>query len=66
MIAMKKSSKQGHSFPTDFGFTGSCGPTGGSRYVAGYFRGGPVKKHEDEAEDRKLIKQEVGRLLKKK
>jgi hypothetical protein len=62
---MKKSSAKGHSFPKGFGFTGSCSDAGSKRYVAGYFRGGPVK-HEDEAQDRQLIRREIKKALKAK
>lgn len=59
---MKKSSRSGHHFDSEHGFTGSCFDAGAKKYVAGYFRGGRVK-HDDEAQDKKLIRQEVKKLV---
>lgn len=62
---MKKSPVKGHTYPKDFGFTGSCSEAKGRSYVSGYFRGGSVK-HDDEAQDRQLIRREIKRALKSK
>ena len=42
-------------FPASHGFSGSAGKT----YVQSHMRGGPVKKHDDEAADRRLVKEMV-------
>lgn len=61
---MKSSSKSGHHFGREHGFTGSSAPSG-AKYVSGYYRGGRVAKkpaHDDEDQDRELIRREVMRM----
>lgn len=51
--------KKGHEFSSKFGFSGSAGKV----HVSGYVRGGAVKRHDDAAQDRKLINQIVDKKL---